>query len=174
MGTLGAGLACGRLLRLDAMQSAHALSLATSFAGGAKAQFGTMAKPLHAGLAAHGGIAAATLAAAGVTGASSALDGATGFVALTSDAAPDALDRALAHPGKPLAIEAYGPIIKRYPCCAAVHRTLDAVLELRQEHGLRPEDVHAVETEVSQTTVDALAFDRPRDPMEARFSMPYC
>src|SRR5690606_852739 len=52
LGAIGAAAACARLLRLSAGQAAHALSLATSMASGSMAQFGTMAKPLHAGLAA--------------------------------------------------------------------------------------------------------------------------
>ncbi|MYE59081.1 MAG: MmgE/PrpD family protein, partial [Alphaproteobacteria bacterium] len=51
LGAPAAAAACARLLRLDAGTAAHALSLATSLASGAKRQFGTMAKPLHAGLA---------------------------------------------------------------------------------------------------------------------------
>ena len=44
--------ACARLLGLDRAGMAHALSLGTSMAGGPKAQFGSMAKSFHAGLAA--------------------------------------------------------------------------------------------------------------------------
>ena len=44
-------------------------------AAGFKSQFGTMAKPLHAGLAAKAGVLSATLAAEGVTASPDVLDG---------------------------------------------------------------------------------------------------
>jgi 2-methylcitrate dehydratase PrpD len=56
LGSPGVAAACGRLLGLDARRMAMALSLSTSMAGGSKRQFGSMAKPLHAGLAAKNGI----------------------------------------------------------------------------------------------------------------------
>ena len=52
VGTIGAAAACARLLRLDAETAGHALSIATSMAAGFMSQFGTMTKPVHAGLAA--------------------------------------------------------------------------------------------------------------------------
>lgn len=59
LGTLGAAVACARLARHDIQATAAALSIATSMAAGFKSQFGTMTKPLHAGLAAKIGILAA-------------------------------------------------------------------------------------------------------------------
>src|SRR5690606_18663480 len=66
VGAIGAAAACARLLALSSAQATHALSLATSMAAGSMAQFGTMAKPLHAGLAAKSGVIAASLAQAGL------------------------------------------------------------------------------------------------------------
>src|SRR6185436_14762857 len=61
IGTLGAAAAAARLLGLDARQAAHALAIAASEASGLKENFGTMVKPLHAGLAARNGVLAAQL-----------------------------------------------------------------------------------------------------------------
>jgi len=49
-------------LRLDAETTSHALAIAASEACGLKENFGTMVKPLHAGLAARNGVLAALLA----------------------------------------------------------------------------------------------------------------
>jgi 2-methylcitrate dehydratase PrpD len=49
-GTVGAAAACARLLHLDADRTAAALGIAASLASGIQANFGTMTKPLHAGL----------------------------------------------------------------------------------------------------------------------------
>jgi hypothetical protein len=67
VGAIGAAAACARLLRLDDERAAAALSVATSMAAGFMSQFGTMTKPLHAGLAAKAGVLAASLARTGLT-----------------------------------------------------------------------------------------------------------
>jgi 2-methylcitrate dehydratase PrpD len=66
VGAIGAAAASARMLRLDAGQASHALSIATSMAGGFMSQFGTMTKPMHAGLAAKAGVMAASLARGGI------------------------------------------------------------------------------------------------------------
>ena len=66
VGVMGATAAVSRLLRLDAETCARALSVATSMSAGFMSQFGTEMKPVHAGLAAKGGIMAARMAQAGI------------------------------------------------------------------------------------------------------------
>src|SRR6266446_1506503 len=61
LGTFGAAAAAARLMGLDADKTSVALALAASFASGIKANFGTMAKPLHVGHSARNGILAARL-----------------------------------------------------------------------------------------------------------------
>ncbi|KIN60963.1 MmgE/PrpD family protein [Sulfitobacter noctilucae] len=78
-GAFGATLAACRLLDLDPVQSRYALGLCASMASGIKAQFGTMAKPLNAGLAARTGVEAALWAQAGMTAAEDGLAGPLGF-----------------------------------------------------------------------------------------------
>lgn len=78
-GAFGATLAAARLLGLDKTQTRHALGLCASMASGIKAQFGTMAKPLNAGLAARTGVEAALWAQAGMTAAQDGLAGPRGF-----------------------------------------------------------------------------------------------
>ncbi len=65
-GSLGAAATAASLLRLDAEPFARALAMAASAAGGLRANFGTMTKPLHAGFAARNGVLAALMARAGV------------------------------------------------------------------------------------------------------------
>src|SRR5205814_8303104 len=67
LGTIGAAAAASRLLGLDVDRTGHALAIAASEASGLKENFGTMVKPLHAGLAARNGVLAAQLARAGMT-----------------------------------------------------------------------------------------------------------
>ncbi|HLL20046.1 MAG TPA: MmgE/PrpD family protein, partial [Rubrivivax sp.] len=79
VGAVAAAGAVARILQLDAGRSAHALAIATSLAGGSMQQFGTMTKPLHAGLAAQAGVLAAYWAQAGLTASPNALDGPYGL-----------------------------------------------------------------------------------------------
>src|SRR5476649_1474174 len=78
--TLGTAAAVSRLLGLDAAETGHALAIAASEASGLKENFGTMVKPLHAGLAARNGVLAALLAKSGMTASHLAIDGPQGFL----------------------------------------------------------------------------------------------
>src|SRR5438094_740152 len=81
IGTLGCAAAAARLLRLDVIQTRHALAIAATHASGLKENFGSMTKPYHAGHAARNGILAAQLAREGLTASESALEGKQGYVA---------------------------------------------------------------------------------------------
>ena len=173
LGAPAAAAACARLLRLDAARTTTALSLATSLASGAKRQFGTMTKPLHAGLAAKNGIMAAVLAESGVTAATDAYEGARGFVDLFAGVPRERLEAAVADFGGPPAIERYGLWQKVYPCCGSVHRPLDALLDMREDGGLRPQAVAEIDALVPEIAVQNLPYEAPADAMQARFSLPY-
>ena len=62
-GRLAATAAGARLRKLDAARTQMALGIAASTASGIVANFGTMTKPLHAGLAARDAVTAVELAA---------------------------------------------------------------------------------------------------------------
>lgn len=174
IGCIGAAAACGRLLGLDTIRLGHAISLAVSMASGPKVQFGTMAKPFHAGLAAQHAVTAATLAHAGLEGRDTALEGKLGFLALYGGPNPPGWEQALSRLGKTLAIEELGIIHKLYPCCGSNHLVLDGVLALRQQHGFKADDVTAVNTVIGIGNRRNLMYDDPQNEMQARFSLQYC
>ena len=90
-GVFGATATAARLLGLPAETATRALGVAGSFAGGLLEFLsdGSDTKPLHAGWAAHAGICAAELAAAGAAGPASVLEGRFGVLAaFGGDAAP--------------------------------------------------------------------------------------
>ena len=66
-GAIGAALGCAHLLNLTPTQIQNAIGLAATGASGLKGQFGTMGKPLNAGLAARCGAEVALWALAGIT-----------------------------------------------------------------------------------------------------------
>lgn len=175
LGAPSAAAACARLLRLDTPTTLHAISLATSLAGGFKRQFGTQAKPLHAGLAAQHGIVAARLAAAGLTADAEPLEGARGFGELMAGpGAAGFVPAVLERLDGPPAVLRPGLWLKRYPCCASTHRAVDGLLAILREEALQAHDIAEVQTVVSEAAVRNLMYGRPDNPLQARFSMPYC
>ena len=72
------------LRKLDAKKCSHAIGLGASQSAGIMANFGSMAKPFHAGRAAQAGVMAARLAAAGFTAQVDAIEHPQGFLAAVS------------------------------------------------------------------------------------------
>ena len=173
LGTIGAAAAVSRLLRLDARAAGHALAIAASQASGLKENFGTMVKPLHAGLAARNGVLAALLARGGMTASELALDGPQGFLH-AMDAEGTALADAIADLGSRWEILDTGITVKLYPSCAGTHPTLDAILHLRRRDGFLADDVERIEVDVDSIVPTILIYDRPTTGLEGKFSLPFC
>jgi 2-methylcitrate dehydratase PrpD len=173
LGTVGTAAAASRVLRLDVVRAAHALAIAASAASGLKENFGTMVKPLHAGLAARSGLLAALLAKNGMTASEAAIDGSQGFLAAMDSRLPT-VDDQVADLGSRWEIIDTGITVKLYPSCAATHPTLDALLALRRREGFAASDVDQVEVFVDSITPTVLIHERPGSPLEAKFSMPFC
>jgi len=186
MGAIGAAAACVRLLKLDAEKAAMALSISTSMAAGFMSQFGTMTKPMHAGLAAKGGVMASSFARAGVTAGMETLDGRTGLNRLM--VGPDLEELRAAHTkpehgqtlsyeldsvGEPLLITEHGFRVKRFPMCGVSHRGIDGVLDLRDEYGFSADDIAKIEIAAPQVHLNNLMHNDPQDGLEAKFSMEY-
>jgi 2-methylcitrate dehydratase PrpD len=51
---------------------------------------------------------------------------------------------------------------------------VDGLLAICTQEGLRASDIAEVQTRVSEAAVRNLMYGLPADPMQARFSMPYC
>jgi 2-methylcitrate dehydratase PrpD len=173
LGTISAASGAARLLGLDARAAAHALAIAASSASGVKENFGTMVKPLHAGLASRAGVMAALLAKGGLTGSASAIDGAQGFLhALDSER--DDLAGETGDLGSRWEILDTGVTVKLYPSCAGTHPTLDALLDLRARHAFTHEEVDRIDVDVDPIVPTILIYDRPASALEAKFSLPFC
>jgi len=172
IGTIGAAAAAARLRRLDVEATTHALAIASSMAAGVQANIGSMTKPLHAGLAAHNGLIAAGLAAAGVRGSLTAIDGEKGFIAVFgSGGISPFLD--LADLGRRFDLADIGLGFKIYPSCAGTHRVLDGVLDIVEGEDIKPEEVSRVVCDVSKRSLIPLVHQRPRTALEAKFSLEY-
>lgn len=187
MGAIGVAAGTARLLGLDKEKTAHTVSMATSRAGGFMSQFGTDTKPLHAGFAASGGVQSAMMARAGLTAGNKTLDGSHGLRTLM--VGPDVEECAQDMIGtdehgqstsfitgriaSPLQIIANGLKVKRFPNCGSVHRALDGLLSLRQEHGFGPDNVDNVLVRAPASHLRNLQYNDPTTPNEAKFSLEY-
>ncbi|WP_051248496.1 MmgE/PrpD family protein [Inquilinus limosus] len=172
LGTIGAAAATAFLAGLDEAGTARALGLATTQSAGLRLQFGSDAKPLHAGLAARAGLFATRLALAGFGAADDAFDGPIGFLAVYGGEGTEP-KRAVEGWGEPWQIVSPGLIFKRYACCSASHFAADAALALKAEHAIDPASVVEATVTFARGGDAALTVRRPRTGLEGRFSVEY-
>lgn len=169
VGAYGAAAAAAQLLGLDAAGVAQALGIAGQRAAGIKVSLGTMSKAYAVGHAAASGVTAAELARMGYTGAADVLEGRDGFFQ-TFGAGVTAGDLAL---GRPYEFESPGITIKPYPACTRSHPAIDAALAVRARIADAGAIAH-VECRVAPAVLQVVKVARPRNAMEAKFSLPYC
>ena len=101
IGRLASAAACAKLLKLDEKQTTTALGIAGSMASGLIHNFGTMTKPLHAGLTCRDGVTAAQLAQRGLTSGDQILEHPFGFAATVLGQGIYNLDEMAENLGKP-------------------------------------------------------------------------
>jgi len=171
-GAIGAAAGASRLLELDREATRRALSLAASQAGGLRENFGTMTKPFHAGRAAESGVVAAELAALGFTASPVGLEADRGFFrAAGGGYSADMIDGKL---GNPWTFAFPGVSIKPHPSGSLTHPGMSVMLDLIQRHDLRPERVKRVAVGTNHNMPNALIHHRPRNELQAKFSMEFC
>ena len=173
LGSIGAAAAAARLLGQDATTATRSLAIAASEASGIKESFGTMVKPLQAGLAGRNGVLAAQLAATGFTASEHALDGPQGLL-VAMQSRESSFGDAGAALGQQWEIVEGGITVKLYPSCAGTHPTIDTLLDLRAEHDFTAEMVTAIEVAVDSVIPTVLLHDRPTSGLEGKFSLHFC
>jgi 2-methylcitrate dehydratase PrpD len=166
LGTFGAAAACAHLLGLDGTAWAHALALAGTQASGLKSGFGTMAKPLHAGRAAHNGLFSALAARGGYEGNAAVVEAAQGF-ALTHGVPEPDVERLGAYDGQFLICDT---LFKYHASCYLTHAPIEAALKLRAQ-GLQASDISAVEVRASTGCIGVCDIAKPRSGLEGKFSL---
>ena len=172
VGTIGSAAACAKLLELDREATRRALSIGASQASGLRENFGTMTKPFHAGHAAEGGVVAAELAQLGFTASPNGLEADRGFFrAAGGGYSPELIDGKL---GRPWTFQSPGVSIKRHPSGSLTHPGMAVMLDLIRRHDIRPERVKRVAVGTNHNMPNALIHHRPRNELQAKFSMEFC
>lgn len=178
-GVFGAAAAASRAAGLDAATTTEALGVAASFASGLLEFLadGSDTKRVHAGWAAQAGVQAARLAAMGLTGPRTALEGRRGFYAAYLGGEAHTLTAQLATLGHTW--ETLSLACKPYPACHYTHAPVDALARVMHEQCLSVGDIDTITAYTDQTGVamvlePAVDKARPRTPYDAKFSLPYC
>ncbi|MFQ5682690.1 MAG: MmgE/PrpD family protein [Candidatus Binatia bacterium] len=173
-GTLAAGAAAAKILRLDAGTTLHALGIAgTQGAGLMAAQEGSMVKRMHPGRAAQSGVYGALLAAKGFTGIENILEAPYGgFCSTLSDSAE--IDRITKRLGEEYLSLHIG--FKLYPCCANNHTSLDALKNVRSRRpDLKADDVEKIVVQTTRSSKLHVGWPyTPHSITTAQMNLSYC
>ena len=177
-GPFVAALVASFIGKMTQEEAIHAMGIAGSQSGGVFEFLseGATVKSMHPGWAAHAGLVAAQLAAGGMTGPSTILEGQHGFYRLyaSDEGAPAKLGALLDSLGERwLLPEA---CLKAYPCCHYLHPFLEAAARLRPK--LKVADIASVECDVPQEEAMLICdpWERklvPASGYDAKFSLPY-
>mgnify|MGYP001001603080 CR=1 FL=1 len=170
-GVFGAAAGVANLLGLDAERTLWALGIAASSASGLFEFLGTGAevKRVHPGKAARDGILAAELAARGVTGPATAMEGRNGYFRAYAAGEVD-IDHLLNDLGRRW--ETMRIYVKPYPCCRHLHGPIDAVLALRSQQPIDLDAVRSIRVE-TYTVASHHNHRNVRDFLDAQMSIPY-
>jgi 2-methylcitrate dehydratase PrpD len=171
-GTFAAASAAGRLMELDVETLCRALSIAGSQSAGLRENFGTMTKPFHAGRSSESGVAAAQFASYGWTATDKILEAPRGFFSAAGGGYDEGAIRGKL--GHPWTFDSPGVSIKPHPSGSLTHPGMTEMLELIRENGIRAEDVVRVRVGTNSNMPNALIHHRPRNELQAKFSMEFC
>ena len=172
-GVFGAAAACARLLKLNVLQTRHALGIAFMQASGTQQANidPSLSKRMMSAFAARAGVQAALLAQRGITGPAQAIEGKFGLftmyqggdAALILDQLGSRFDNVLGS-------------IKMYPSCGANHTSIAGALALIHRYDLKADDVLSVDVTMPPYTARLVgnAYDPGGDAqVAAQFSVRY-
>ncbi len=171
-GTFAAAAAVSKLQGFDVETTRRALSIAGSQSAGLRENFGTMTKPFHAGRSSESGVVAADFAARGWTATDIILEAPRGFFR----AAGGGFDEAAINGklGLPWTFAEPGISIKPHPSGSLTHPGMTTMAALIATHDIRADQIVSVKVGTNQNMPNALIHHRPRDELQAKFSMEFC
>jgi 2-methylcitrate dehydratase PrpD len=166
-GVFGSAAAAGRLLGLSEQQMVWALGIAATQSSGLREMFGTMVKPMHPGNAARNGLLAALLASKNFTSAETGIEGRRAFanVLATERNYAEITDR-LGETWE-IALNTYKP----FACGIVEHPAIDGCIQLRNEHGLKAEDIESIALGVHPLVLELTGRRTPQTGLEGKFSV---
>jgi 2-methylcitrate dehydratase PrpD len=179
LGAFGAAVVAAKLRGLSAAQIAQAQGFVGSLASGSLEflQNGAWTKRVHPGWAGVAGITAAAFAGRDFLAPPDIYEGRFGLYASHLGSVKEE-DLAQCTRGLGKTWETRRVAVKPYPACHFTHAFADAVLAIRSEHGICPEEVESIHCLIGEgevkTVCEPLELKRaPRTAYEAQFSLPY-
>lgn len=166
-GVFGAAAAIGKLRGLPAQKMLWAIGLAATQAAGLRDMFGSMGKAFHPGRAAQNGYFAALLAENGFTSGEHSIEGPRGFAFV--QAAGRDLSRLFDRLGE--RYELFDNTYKPFPCGIVIHPTIDACIQIHQEHRPPPKKIKAVNLQVAPIVLDLCNKKDIKAGLEGKFSI---
>ena len=167
LGSIAAGVAAGKLLKLDKQRLTYAMGIAATQAAGMQQNRGTMCKSFHAGKAAANGVLAALLAEKGFDSTQEIIEGRKGFCRIYSEKAdPDQLNAGL---GNGWLIETNGH--KPYACGVVLHPLIDAVVALRGKSNLDPARIDEIALRIHPLVLSITGVAEPSTGLQSKFSV---
>ncbi len=173
-----ASAACaGKIMGLDEEKMISALGIAYAQAAGTlQTSFESCSLTLmQPSFAASGGIVSAMMAEKGITGARNSLEGPRGLyhTCFQGDYSREPLIADLGDRFEGLNIS-----LKPYPCCRWTHQFVQATLALREEYGLRAEDVAEITARVGKNTRQLVCEPvdvkyNPQKTTDAQLNLPW-
>jgi 2-methylcitrate dehydratase PrpD len=190
----GTTAAAARLFGLTVEQVQCAIGLASSMAAGIRLNFGTMAKPFHAGRAAESGVLAAMLAKQGMAAKPNTLEDPGGFFKtyaghldpcdpklvgnplwgyLETGTPGFDLDRIAGKFGREWYIESPGLSIKPFPSVVLSHPTMFALLDVLESHAIAADDIDKIVVHAGSTVLNIM-YRIPQTGTQGKFSLVFC
>ena len=167
LGALAVAGGAGKMLGASPEALGRAMAIAATQASGLIGVFGTMCKPLNLGKAAMHGLLSAALAARGFTGPPDILEARFGFCEVFAGGwRPEPITQGW---GERWAIVDNG--YKPYPCGVVIHPLIDALLQIRAAHGVRPDAVAEVAARVNPYALILTGKTEPQTGLEGKFSL---
>ena len=165
-GVFGAAAACGRSLGLSEQQMLWALGLAATQPVGLREMFGTMTKSFHPGRAAQNGLTAALLASRGFTSTEAALEGKSGWANVLSTSRDYRRSPPISATLE-ISLNTYKP----FACGIVIHPTIDACIQLRNEHRLTADAIERIDLRVHPLVLELTGKKTPATGLESKFSV---
>jgi 2-methylcitrate dehydratase PrpD len=166
-GVFGSAAACGKVLGLTVPQMVWAFGLAATQPVGLREMFGSMTKAFHPGRAAQNGLTAALLASRNFTSSDTGIEGHSGWANVLSTARD--YGQITDHYGRSyeISLNTYKP----FACGIVIHPTIDACVQLRNEHHLTADQIERIELGVHPLVLELTGKKTPQTGLEAKFSV---
>lgn len=171
-GVFASAMACARLLKLDTTQAQHALALAGMQAAGVwqcRLEPG-LAKQVATGHSAQAGLVAADLAAAGMTGPLSILEGPLGWLKATGGQMDTARAQTLLQALPDRAWRVHEVSFKPWPACRHVHPAIECALKLHAQK-IDPMQIEHMRLETYAVALSFADQPCPQTALQGKFSL---